>query len=87
MPLLRSLAKGFTEGRRYQRHRIISNLESFISLNSVALLRFAHADSFLSGAGREADKKMGHQAGANAYVIKPDVSHLLGGYYDDGPNI
>ena len=33
---------------------------------------------FFSGAGREADKKMGHQAGANAYVIKPDVSHLLG---------
>ena len=33
---------------------------------------------FFSGAGREDDKKMGHQAGANAYVIKPDVSHLLG---------
>ena len=32
---------------------------------------------FFSGAGCEADKKMGHQAGANAYVIKPDVSHLL----------
>ena len=33
---------------------------------------------FFSGAGCEADKKMGHQAGANAYVIKPDISHLLG---------
>jgi DNA-binding response OmpR family regulator len=33
---------------------------------------------FFSGAGREADKKMGHQAGANAYVIKPDVRNLLG---------
>ena len=33
---------------------------------------------FFSGAGCEADKKMGHQAGANAYVIKPDVSHLFG---------
>ena len=52
---------------------------------SVALLRFAHADSFLSGAGREADKKMGHQAGANAYVIKPDVSHLLGVFTFESP--
>ena len=33
---------------------------------------------FFSGASREADKKMGHQAGANAYVIKPDVNCLLG---------
>ena len=33
---------------------------------------------FFSGAGGEADKKMGQQAGANAYVIKPDVSNLLG---------
>ncbi|HET6853733.1 MAG TPA: hypothetical protein VFH46_15635 [Pyrinomonadaceae bacterium] len=33
---------------------------------------------FFSGAGRGTDKKMGHQAGTNAYVIKPDVSHLLG---------
>ena len=32
---------------------------------------------FFSGAGCEADKKMGQQAGANAYVIKPDISHLL----------
>ena len=32
---------------------------------------------FFSGAGCEADKKMGHQAGADAYVIKPDVRHLL----------
>ena len=33
---------------------------------------------FFSGAGCEADKKMGQEAGANAYVLKPDVSHLLG---------
>ena len=33
---------------------------------------------FFSGAGCEADKKMGREAGANAYVIKPDISHLLG---------
>jgi len=33
---------------------------------------------FFSGSGREADKKMGQQAGANAYVIKPDIRHLLG---------
>ena len=33
---------------------------------------------FFSGAGCDADKKMGHQAGANAYVIKPDIRHLLG---------
>ena len=33
---------------------------------------------FFSGAGRDTDKKMGHQAGANDYVIKPDISHLLG---------
>ena len=33
---------------------------------------------FFSGAGCEADKQMAREAGANAYVIKPDVSHLLG---------
>ena len=33
---------------------------------------------FFSGAGHEADQKMAHQAGANAYVIKPNVRHLLG---------
>ena len=33
---------------------------------------------FFSGSGREADQSMGQQAGANAYVIKPDVRHLLG---------
>jgi|GEM_PF-2232114 len=30
-------------------------------------------------------KKMGHQAGANAYVIKPDVSHLLGVFSFESP--
>jgi DNA-binding response OmpR family regulator len=33
---------------------------------------------FFSGAGREVDRKRGHDAGANAYVLKPDVTHLLG---------
>ena len=33
---------------------------------------------FFSGAGYEADKKMGREAGASVYVIKPDVGHLLG---------
>lgn len=33
---------------------------------------------FFSGAGRETDKKMGREAGANAYVTKPDIRHLLG---------
>lgn len=33
---------------------------------------------FFSGAGHEADKKMGREAGANAYVIKPDIIQLLG---------
>ena len=33
---------------------------------------------FFSGSGSEVDKRRGHEAGANAYVIKPDVSHLLG---------
>jgi DNA-binding response OmpR family regulator len=33
---------------------------------------------FFSGAGCDADKKMGHEAGANAYVIKPNIRHLLG---------
>ena len=41
---------------------------------------------FFSGAGREADKKMGHQAGANAYVIKPDVRNLLGSIDQFIPN-
>ena len=40
---------------------------------------------FLSRASREADKKMGHQAGTNAYVIKPDVSHLLGVFTFESP--
>ena len=33
---------------------------------------------FFSGAGYETDKKMGREAGADAYVIKPDITHLLG---------
>ena len=32
---------------------------------------------FFSGAGYEADKKLGLEAGANAYVIKPDFDCLL----------
>ena len=32
---------------------------------------------FFSGAGCEAEQTMGQKAGANAYVIKPDISHLL----------
>jgi CheY-like chemotaxis protein len=33
---------------------------------------------FFSGAAYEADKKKGLQAGANAYVVKPDIEDLLG---------
>jgi DNA-binding response OmpR family regulator len=33
---------------------------------------------FFSGAAYDADKKRGIEAGANAYVIKPDVDGLLG---------
>jgi len=33
---------------------------------------------FFSGAGYEADKQRGLDAGANAYVIKPDVDSLVG---------
>ena len=33
---------------------------------------------FFSGAAYEADKKRGIEAGANAYVIKPDFDTLLG---------
>lgn len=33
---------------------------------------------FFSGAAYEADKKRGIEAGANAYVIKPDLDCLLG---------
>lgn len=33
---------------------------------------------FFSGSGCEADRKMGREAGANAYVLKPDISRLLG---------
>jgi DNA-binding response OmpR family regulator len=33
---------------------------------------------FFSGAGYEADKKKGIEAGANAYLIKPDLDGLLG---------
>jgi len=33
---------------------------------------------FFSGAAYEADKKKGIEAGANAYVIKPDIDGLLG---------
>ena len=32
---------------------------------------------FFSGASREADKKKGIEAGANAYVIKPDLEGLV----------
>lgn len=33
---------------------------------------------FFSGAAYEADKKRGIEAGANAYVIKPDIDGLVG---------
>jgi len=33
---------------------------------------------FFSGAGFEADKKRGIEAGASAYVIKPDLEAMLG---------
>ena len=33
---------------------------------------------FFSGAAQEADKKRGIEAGANAYVTKPDVDGLVG---------
>jgi len=33
---------------------------------------------FFSGAAYDADRKKGIQAGANAYVIKPDVDSLVG---------
>jgi DNA-binding response OmpR family regulator len=33
---------------------------------------------FFSGAAYETDKKRGIEAGANAYVIKPDLDGLLG---------
>lgn len=33
---------------------------------------------FFSGAAYEADKKRGIEAGANAYVIKPDLAALVG---------
>ena len=33
---------------------------------------------FFSGAAYEADKKKGIEAGANAYVIKPDLDSLVG---------
>src|ERR1700693_2139047 len=33
---------------------------------------------FFSGAAHEADRKRGIDAGANAYVIKPDVDSLIG---------
>jgi DNA-binding response OmpR family regulator len=33
---------------------------------------------FFSGAAYEADKKRGIEAGANAYVIKPDIAGLVG---------
>ena len=33
---------------------------------------------FFSGAAYEADKKRGIEAGANGYVVKPDIDRLLG---------
>jgi DNA-binding response OmpR family regulator len=33
---------------------------------------------FFSGVAYEADKKRGLEAGANAYVMKPDFDRLLG---------
>ena len=32
---------------------------------------------FFSGTVGDAEKAMGHEAGANAYVVKPDIRHLL----------
>ena len=37
----------------------------------------ASTDSFFSGAALEGDKEKGIEAGANAYVIKPDLAGLF----------
>jgi DNA-binding response OmpR family regulator len=43
-------------------------------------IRNSDADTpivFFSGAGHDADKKRGIEAGASAYVVKPDIAELL----------
>ena len=70
-----------TQTERFDLYLLDSRLPDLDGFDLCRRIRDVDANTpilFFSGAGCEADKKMGQQAGANAYVIKPDVSHLLG---------
>jgi DNA-binding response OmpR family regulator len=66
---------------RFDLYLLDSQLPDFDGFDLCRQMRAFDPDTpilFFSGAGYEADKKRGIEAGANAYVIKPDLDCLLG---------
>ena len=66
---------------RFDLYLLDSNLPDLDGFELCRRLRDFDADTpilFFSGAAFEADKKKGIEAGANAYVIKPDLDGLVG---------
>ena len=66
---------------RFDLYLLDSRLPEVDGFDLCRLIRDFDPDTpilFFSGAAYEADKKRGIEAGANAYVIKPDFDGLLG---------
>src|SRR4029450_8218359 len=66
---------------RFDLYLLDSQLPDFDGFDLCRQMRALDPDTpilFFSGAAYETDKKRGIEAGANAYVIKPDLDGLLG---------
>ena len=61
----------------YFQHACLPDLDGFELCRRMRCYDSHTPIVFFSGAGCEADKKLGREAGANAYVTKPDIRHLL----------
>jgi len=70
-----------TQTERFDLYLLDSRLPDLDGFDLCRRIRDADPDTpilFFSGTAYEADKKRGIEAGANAYVIKPDIDGLLG---------
>ena len=69
------------QAERFDLYLLDSRLPDLDGFDLCRQMRDFDADTpilFFSGAAYEADKKRGLEAGANAYVVKPDFDGLLG---------
>jgi len=70
-----------TQTERFDLYVVDSQLPDLDGFDLCRRIRDVDPDTFFllfSGDTREADRKRGIEAGANAYVIKPDLDGLLG---------